>query len=182
MAEKHQHLFDNAIQLAGELDNYRGHTSPAYANMVGPFGGITATVMLKALLDHPKRQGDPITITVNFAAPIKDGAFEIVTNLIRTNRSTQHWVVTLLQDNGVSASGTAVLATRRETWGASIYRFPLFQPMLSCCRMRCCHLGRKIMNFVCQEGWLHCFRPIRQPPKPYKQFVTHRPDRSIFFP
>jgi len=95
MAEKHQHPFDKALQLAGELDNYRGHTSPAYANMVGPLGGITAAVMVKALLNHPNRQGDPITITVNFAAPVKDGAFEIETNLIRTNRSTQHWIVTL---------------------------------------------------------------------------------------
>ncbi len=75
--------------------------------MVAPFGGITAATLIKALLDHPKRQGEPITITVNFASAVKDGAFEIETNLLPTNRSTQHWTVALSQDNEVAV--TAVL-------------------------------------------------------------------------
>ena len=93
--------------------------------MVGPFGGITAAVMLKAILDHPERQGEPITLTVNFAAPIKDGAFEIDTQLMRTNRSTQHWFVTLSQAEAVVTTATAVFAIRRETWGATDMQPPL---------------------------------------------------------
>ena len=121
---ENNHPFDQAIHLTGAADNYRGHTSPAYANMVGPFGGITAAVLLKALLDHPQRQGEPVTITVNFAAPIQDGAFGIETKLIRTNRSTQHWFVSLSQNDAVAATGPAVFATRRETWGVTDLQHP----------------------------------------------------------
>ncbi|HEY9094695.1 MAG TPA: thioesterase family protein, partial [Hydrogenophaga sp.] len=35
--------FDSAIALQPQPDgSFLGHTSPAYANMVGPYGGITA--------------------------------------------------------------------------------------------------------------------------------------------
>ena len=41
------HPFDQAIALAASADGrYSGATSPAYANMVGPFGGITAATAL----------------------------------------------------------------------------------------------------------------------------------------
>ena len=43
-----------------------GHTSPAYANMVGPFGGISAAQMMNAVLLHPQRLGDPVSLTINF--------------------------------------------------------------------------------------------------------------------
>ncbi len=124
MENNNQHPFDHAIHLTGEANTYHGHTSSAYANMVGPFGGITAAVLLKALLDHPKRQGDPVTMTVNFAAPIQDGTFAIETKLMRTNRSTQHWFVSLSQNDEVVATGTAVFATRRETWGVTDLQSP----------------------------------------------------------
>jgi hypothetical protein len=52
-----------------------GHTSQAYWNMIGPFGGATAAVMLQAALVHPERLGDPIALTVNFAGPIGEGDF-----------------------------------------------------------------------------------------------------------
>lgn len=111
------HPFDLAIRLVPEgEDCSRGATSPAYANMVGPFGGITCAVLLQAVLMHPQRQGDPIALTVNFAAPISDGAFRIEARPVRTNRSTQHWVVQLTQEDGVAATATATLAMRRDTW------------------------------------------------------------------
>jgi hypothetical protein len=63
-----------AIALTGGTDNiFHGHTSPAYANMVGPFGGITAAQALNAVLQHPQRQGDPVALTVNFCAALADG-------------------------------------------------------------------------------------------------------------
>jgi hypothetical protein len=68
------HDFDAAIQLeALGGHRYGGATSPAYANMVGPFGGITSAVLLNATLLHPERQGEPIALTVNFAGPVADG-------------------------------------------------------------------------------------------------------------
>jgi acyl-CoA thioesterase len=111
------HVFDSAIALTPEGEHrYAGATHPAYANMVGPFGGTTCAVLLNAVLQHPARQGDPIALTVNYAGPIAEGPFHIEARPLRTNRSTQHWAVVLTQNAEVCASATAVFALRRDTW------------------------------------------------------------------
>lgn len=113
------HVFDDAIRLAArDAHRFDGTTHAAYANMVGPFGGITCAVLLNAVLAHPERQGDPIAQTVNFAGPIADGAFQIEARPARTNRSTQHWTLELRQGEAVCATGSVVLAVRRDTWSA----------------------------------------------------------------
>lgn len=132
MTNKKTHPFDEALQLSGANNSYSGHTSPAYANMRGPFGGITAAVLLKAILEHPEHLGDPLSLTVNYAAPVQDGAFTIQTQLMRTNRSTQHWFVTLAQAETIAATATAVFAKRRPTWGATERPFPTIPPMEQC--------------------------------------------------
>jgi len=118
-------IFDDAIHLDPTGDGrYAGATHPAYANMVGPFGGITAATLLNAALLHPQRLGDPIALTVNFAGAPADGPFEVLARAARTNRSTQHWIVELAQGGELCASATAVFATRRETWSASESEMP----------------------------------------------------------
>ena len=113
------HPFDLATRLQPlQPGRWLARTSPAYANMVGPFGGITAAVALAAVLEHPARQGEPVALTVNYAGPIADGEFEIRADPVRTNRSTQHWSLQMLQGGAVVGTATAVLATRRETWSA----------------------------------------------------------------
>jgi Thioesterase-like superfamily len=113
------HPFDQAIALALQPDgHWLGHTSPAYANMVGPYGGITAAQMLNAVLLHPNRLGDPLALTVNYAAGVADGPFVLQARPARTNRSTQHWVIELLQDGQSVITATAITAQRRDTWGA----------------------------------------------------------------
>ncbi len=130
------HPFDAAVRLSAEGGNrFSGTTSAAYANMVGPFGGITCAVLLQAVLVHEQRQGDPIASTVNFAAPIVDGAFEIEAIPVRTNRSTQHWIVQLLQREAVAATATVVLAARRETWSAPEAVPPSLPPASTLARM-----------------------------------------------
>lgn len=120
------HPFDCAIALEPLPEGrFRGATSPAYANMVGPFGGVTAACLLNAPLLHPDRIGEPVALTVNFAAPLSDGAFEIAARPVRTNRSTQHWTIELEQGGEVAATGTAVFAARRPTWSASEASPPL---------------------------------------------------------
>jgi len=113
------HPLDTAIELkAAGTGRFTGATSPAYANMVGPFGGITSSLLLNAVLQHPHSAGVPIALTVNFAAPIEDGAIELAARAARVNRSTQHWIVEASQDGQVVALATAVLAERRATWSA----------------------------------------------------------------
>src|SRR5690606_20096376 len=73
-----QHLFDRAIALDSVAPGRcAGRTDAAWANMVGPFGGITAATALNALLLHPDRLGEPVALTVNFCAALAEGAFEV---------------------------------------------------------------------------------------------------------
>ncbi|MFC7446904.1 acyl-CoA thioesterase [Rhodococcus daqingensis] len=114
------HPFDAAVELTPVGDGlFRGHTSPAYANMVGPFGGITAATLVRAVQQHPDRLGDPLSLTVNFAGPVTEGPFEISARPVRTNRSTQHWALELSQGGVVATTATAVFGTRRETWSST---------------------------------------------------------------
>ena len=123
------HAFDAAIALAPQGEGAcQGHTSPAYANMIGPFGGITAAQALNAVLQHPQRLGEPVAFTVNFAAALGDGPFVALARPARTNRSTQHWVIELRQGDQAVATATAVTALRRETWSATESPMPETPP------------------------------------------------------
>lgn len=124
------HPFDEAIALSRDADGgFLGRTTPAYWNMVGPFGGITAATLLNAVLQHPERLGDPTAMTINFAGPVPEGEFHIQARPVRTNRSTQHWVIEqLVRENGATAvatTATVVTAVRRETWAGSDCPAPL---------------------------------------------------------
>ncbi|MEO6016952.1 MAG: thioesterase family protein [Polaromonas sp.] len=119
------HSFDQALRLeaAGSErpDTWLGHSSPVYWNMVGPFGGTTAATAVRAILLHPALLGEPIALTVNYAAAMAEGPFAVKATPMRTNRSTQHWTVALSQADangveGVVMTATAVTAARRETW------------------------------------------------------------------
>ncbi|HLR19504.1 MAG TPA: thioesterase family protein [Staphylococcus sp.] len=118
------HPFDIATQLTKTSDFYHGHTSEAYANMIGPFGGIVASTLLRAILEHPERLGEPGALTINYAAPVANGGFDIKATPTRTNRSTQHWYIELSQNKKTVITGTAVTAERRETWSSTDISFP----------------------------------------------------------
>jgi acyl-CoA thioesterase len=96
--------------------------------MVGPFGGITAAAMMQAVMQHPQLLGLPISLTVNFCAGVAEGAFSIVARPVRTNRSTQHWIVEMLQGGEVVTTATAVTAVRRSTWGSDESPMPNVPP------------------------------------------------------
>jgi acyl-coenzyme A thioesterase PaaI-like protein len=123
-------VFDQAIALQAQAPGvYTGHTHPAYGNMVGPFGGVTAATVLHAVLLHPALLGEPVALTVNFAAALADGPFTVTARPVRTNRSTQHWVMEISQPDadGVEATvltATAVTAARRETWSTDDATMP----------------------------------------------------------
>ena len=131
-----EHAFDRAVALeplapgaAGAPRCFRGHTSAEYANMVGPFGGITAAQALQAVLIHPERLGEPVAFTGNFAAALADGPFTVEAAPARTNRSTQHWIVTVHQPDAAGTdavvfTATVVTAVRRTTWGATDRTMP----------------------------------------------------------
>nr|WP_280262588.1 thioesterase family protein [Nocardia wallacei] len=107
---------------------FTGRTTAPYANMVGPFGGITAATLVRAILDDPRHLTQPVALTVNFAGPVSDGPFEIDARPVRTNRNTQHWSLTMSQDDTVTTTATAVFANRRPTWSATEIAPPQVPP------------------------------------------------------
>ena len=129
-----QHPFDEAVALTPVAataqehgreapGHFEGRPHPAYANMVGPFGGVTAAQALAGVLRHPQLLGEPVALTVNFTAALADAPFRVEARPVRTNRSTQHWTVTLSQTDAegvdsVMLTATAVTALRRDTWSA----------------------------------------------------------------
>ena len=94
-------------------------TDDRYWNMIGPFGGWIAAALLRPVLEHPERHGDPISVTVNFAAAVRAGAYDVRVELLRRNRSTSFWFVRFEQDQDGErvhcADATVVLALRRPT-------------------------------------------------------------------
>lgn len=123
------HPLDAALALEplGE-GRFGGRTHPDWANMVGPFGGITAAQLLQACLLHRQRLGEPLALTVNYAGAIADGGFDIEALPVRTTRTTQHWTLTLRQGGEVCSTGSAVFAIRRPTWSAPELTMPAVPP------------------------------------------------------
>ena len=134
------HPFDEALTLTpcpssstsssgSEARAWIGRTHPLYENMVGPFGGLSAAQALQAVCEHPRLLGQPVALTVNFAAAIAAGEFVVEATPMRTNRSTQHWSVVITQRDaaGVAAvvlTATAITAVRRETYSSTDLQMP----------------------------------------------------------
>lgn len=117
LLETTEHVFDKATQVTAGDSQWSGRTSEDYWAFIGPFGGITAATMLRAIVEHSQREGDPLALTVNYCAPIAAGPFDLDVRLIKANRSTQHWSVELTQQGGETAAfATAVFAVRRPSW------------------------------------------------------------------
>src|ERR1039457_6951414 len=129
MLARTQHLFDDATRVTAGDSRWQGRTSDDYWAFVGPFGGATAATILRALIEHPQRAGDPLSLTVNFCAPIAQGEFDLDVRLVKANRSTQHWSVELTQNGAeVAALATAVFAERRPSWSHQQAEFPQGRP------------------------------------------------------
>ncbi len=129
MHSKSPHLFDDATRITAGDSHWQGRTSPDYWAFVGPFGGFTAAAILRALMEHPQRAGDPLALTVNFCAPIAEGAFDLDLRLVKANRSSQHWCVELSQDGREPATlATAVFAERRPSWSQAQVKMPEAKP------------------------------------------------------
>lgn len=120
------HVFDDAITLQSlDANQFSARTTDPYMNMVGPFGGITAAVVLNAVLQHPERIGEPISMTVNYAAAIAPGEFVVEAIPIRTNRSTQHWTLLVRQGDSITTSATVFCGIRRDSWSEQELQAPV---------------------------------------------------------
>jgi len=124
------HFVDQAVALQPDGDNFfTGAAHPAWGNMVGPFGGITAAAALNGVLQHGKLLGVPISLTVNFCSALAAAPYRLQVMPVRTNRSTQHWTVQMTQAGADGAdevvlTATAVTANRRDTWSTDDVPMP----------------------------------------------------------
>lgn len=111
------HAFDRATQLVEmSTGHWAGSTSPDYGNMVGAFGGVVNGVLLNAVLSDARAMGDPVSLTVNFCAPVAEGEFTIRTVLQRGGKHTQHWSLELHQNDAVCATSSVVMGRRSDVF------------------------------------------------------------------
>jgi acyl-CoA thioesterase len=178
--------FDEAIALEPQAEGRCiGRTHPAYANMVGPFGGITAAQALNAVLLHPRRLGDPVALTVNFCAALADGAFDVHAEPVRTNRSTQHWTVAFRQQGETALTATVFTALRRDTWADDEHRMPAVPPPAEVPvvqrKGRVAWLDRYEMRFV-EGGFPTTWDGAETPSSRTRQWVRDNPPRAVDWP
>ena len=197
------HPLDRAVALVATdvPGQYQGQASQDYWNMVGPYGGVTAAALVQAMQQHTQCLGDPVSLTVNYAAAVGAGAFVIDANPVRTNRSTQHWMLTVKQadEQGqlqVVTTATAVTALRRQTWSTSDAPMPRVPPSAEAMRVPPLvdaveWLNRYEMRFVdgilpmTEDGAEHDSRSLLwvrdNPPRPL-DFVALAAVSDVFFP
>ncbi|MEO0399142.1 MAG: thioesterase family protein [Pseudomonadota bacterium] len=123
MTDAHALDIATAIRPLG-AGRWSGETSPDYLNIVGPFGGVIAATLLRAVLEDGAAHGDPASMTVNFCAAIKTGSFEIATKCVRTGKHTQHWMLELNQEDETRATATVLMGVRRETFAYDVVKMP----------------------------------------------------------
>lgn len=179
-----QHPFDLATQLTQQKPGmYSGQTSSAYANMVGPFGGVIASTLLRAVLEHDDILGEPISLTINYAAPIHEDNFRIIAYPSRTNRSTQHWYIELKQNDNIAITGTAVTAKRRDTWSSTELAFPDVPPADEVTRKPLESAPPWAQNYDIRmiKGAPLAMNPTQQPDSVTLQWIKDSPDRDLDF-
>lgn len=180
------HPLDEATTLtpAGER-RATGRTSPHYWNMAGPFGGVTAATLLRAVLDDPARIGDPLALTVNFCAPIAEGEFEISWTEMRAGKSVQHWNVEMRQDGKIVSTASVVCARRRETWTHRPGVMPVVPPSSEVARLetggRLAWLERYAFRYI--EGPPRIDEPAPQTPRSPRSVIwlQDQPERALDF-
>lgn len=120
------HSFDEAMTLERVgAGRQRGTTSPAYGNFNGQFGGATAALLLKAVMNEEGVAGAPVSLTANFTAAVKQGAYDIAVRAVRTGRTLQHWAAEMTQGDTVVASGLVTLGQRVSTWEHAPLKAPV---------------------------------------------------------
>jgi acyl-CoA thioesterase len=185
MHAKLPHPFDDATRVTAGDSCWQGHTSDDYWAFVGPFGGVTAATILRALIEHPERSGDPLSMTVNYCAPIAKGPFDLDVRLVKANRSSQHWCVELSQGGGeVATLATAVFAERRPSWSHQIAKYPdatAFEKTLPFPRIAASWANQYEFRFV--EGEMRIGPPQAELASTYsKLWISDRVPRKLDMP
>lgn len=101
---------------------------PDYEANTGMFGGWTAALLLKAMLEHPDSQGVPAALSVNFIRRVIPGAQLLVRPAkLGESKSVAHWRADLYRSDSdeILASASSVLALRRPSESAMDWSSPV---------------------------------------------------------
>lgn len=123
---------NESLALRPSGDALTAVADPLYEANSGMFGGWTAALLLKAVLEHPDREGSAVAMTVNFVARVNPGEDLLVrrTNL-GGSRSLAHWRAELLRVGGgeeLLASASIILGQRRTSDRSSGLVMPAVPP------------------------------------------------------
>lgn len=107
--------FDDAIALEeiGE-GRYRGRFDRAWWVVVGPNGGITAAMLLRAAMDEVGEDRTPRSLTVHYVRPPGEGTVEVVVDVQSHGRSVTFVSCRMLQSERLVATALVALATERD--------------------------------------------------------------------
>lgn len=128
------HPFDQSLSIESPGPHlWRSPSSPLYWNAIGPYGGWIAAMLLHAVQSEPAARGDPIALQAQFAGPIRQAPFTLVTSCLRQNRSTAFWRSELrqLDETGaesVCAHASITLSSWRDTATISDAVMPMAAP------------------------------------------------------
>jgi acyl-CoA thioesterase len=99
---------------------WRAVADPNYESLNGMFGGWTAALALRAVMDSAPQETKPSVLNVNFISKIDPGVSVIVkTRHTGGSRAIGHWMAELMsEDEGTTfAIASVVLASRRSSDG-----------------------------------------------------------------
>jgi acyl-CoA thioesterase len=110
---------ETALKLsAGGDSQWQGRADPAYEANTGMYGGMTAALLLKAVMSEGNVQGTPSALTVNFVRAVTPGSeIAIRTRLLGASRSIQNWTAELshVGSSDIHTAASLVTTTRRES-------------------------------------------------------------------
>jgi acyl-CoA thioesterase len=110
---------------------WRAHADPKREANSGMFGGWTAALLLKGVLDDPRAEGAASAITVHFIGRVEPGSvLRLRTDRLGGSRSVAHWRSDLWIEGkaDLAATATIVLANRRESDQFTEAQFPAAPP------------------------------------------------------
>ena len=116
------HLFDQALALAQVKTTdhraaYEGQVHPAFKNINDPYGGWSAAVLARAILNTCDPELELVSLTTDYLSVPSGGRLQIDVDCDRSGRRTEFWcaVLTGQADTSPANRAIAILARRRDT-------------------------------------------------------------------
>ena len=116
------HLFDQALALTQvkTIDHraaYEAQVHPAFKNINDPYGGWSAAILARAILDTCDSELELVSLTTDYLSVPSGGRLQIDVDCDRSGRRTEFWRAALTgrADTSPANRAIAILARRRDT-------------------------------------------------------------------